>query len=67
MSNNHIKPTLKAHHGAHSRKQTGKRGLVLSFIIFIAWVAGIGLLLSLVACQPVQAKPIASDDSSGYY
>ncbi|MGP5373183.1 hypothetical protein ACTXLO_08800 [Psychrobacter alimentarius] len=67
MSNNHIKPTLKAHHGAHSRKQTGKRGLVLSFIIFIAWVAGIGLLLSLIACQQVQPKQIATDDSSGYY
>ena len=67
MSNNHIKPTLKAHHGAHSRKQTGKRGLLLSFIIFMSWVAGIGLLLSLVACQQVQPKQIATDDSSGYY
>ena len=33
----------------------------------MAWVAGIGLLLSLIACQPVNAKPIATDDSSGYY
>jgi hypothetical protein len=67
MSDNHTKPNLAAHHGAHSRKQTGKRGLLLRFIIFMAWVAGIGFLLSLIACQPVQAKPIASDDSSSYY
>lgn len=58
---------LKADHGAHSRTQIGKRGLLLRFTIFMAWVAGIGLLLSLIACQQVQAKPIASDDSSGYY
>ncbi len=67
MSDNHTKPNLKANHGAHSRKQTGKRGLLLSFVIFMAWVVGIGLLLSLIACQPVNAKPIATDDSSGYY
>lgn len=45
------KPNLKASHGAHNRKQPHKQGLLLSFIIFMAWVAGIGLLLSLVACQ----------------
>ena len=67
MSDNHTKPNLTAHHGAHSRKQTCKRGLLLSFIIFMAWVAGIGLLLSLVACQQVQPKQIATDDNSGYY
>ncbi|MBP6495322.1 MAG: hypothetical protein KA291_02220 [Psychrobacter sp.] len=59
--------SLKASHGAHNRTQPHKRGLLLSFIIFIAWVAGIGLLLSLIACQPVQAKPIATDDNSGYH
>lgn len=48
MSNDN-KRNLTAHHGAHSRKQTGKRGLLLSFVIFMAWVAGIGLLLSLIA------------------
>ena len=58
---------LKADHGAHSRTQIGKRGLLLRFTIFMAWVAGIGLLLSLVACQQVQPKQIATDDSSGYY
>ena len=47
--------------------QAGKRGLLLSFIIFMAWVAGIGLALALIACQPVNAKPIATDDNSGYY
>lgn len=59
--------SLKASHGAHNRTQQHKRGLLLSFIIFMAWVAGIGLLLSLIACQPVNAKPIATDDNSGYY
>lgn len=66
MSNDN-RNDLTANHGAHNRKQTHKRGLLLRFIIFMAWVIGIGLLLSLVACQPAQAKPIASDDSSGYY
>ena len=59
--------SLKASHGAHNRNEPHKRGLLLSFIIFMAWVAGIGLLLSLIACQPVQAKPIATDDNSGYH
>ena len=53
----------KPQHGA----QAGKRGLLPSFIIFMAWVAGIGLLLSLIACQPVNAKQIATNDNSGYY
>ena len=59
--------SLTASHGQPSTSQPQKRGLLLSFIIFIAWVAGIGLLLSLVACQPVNAKPIATDDNSGYH
>ena len=59
--------SLKADHGQHSDSQPHKRGLLLRFIIFMAWVAVIGLALVLLACQPVQAKPIASDDSSGYY
>lgn len=67
MCDNHTKNNLKARDGAHNRTQTGKRGLLLRFTIFMAWVAGIGLLLSLIACQPVNAKPIATDDSSGYY
>ena len=67
MCDNHTKPNLKARDGAHNRNEPHKRGLLLSFIIFIAWVAGIGLLLSLIACQPVNAKPIATDDNSGYY
>ncbi|MFI8553551.1 hypothetical protein [Psychrobacter sp. NPDC077938] len=67
MSNNDTKTNLKADHGQHSDSQPHKRGLLLRFIIFMAWVIGIGLLLSLVACQPVQAKPIASDDNSGYH
>ena len=67
MCDNHTKPNLKARDGAHNRTQPHKRGLLLSFIIFMAWVAGIGLALALVACQPVNAKLIATDDSSGYY
>ncbi|MGP5503877.1 hypothetical protein [Psychrobacter celer] len=47
--------------------QAGKRGLLLRFTIFMAWVAGIGLLLSLIACQPVQPKPIATNTNNGYY
>ena len=66
MSNDN-RTSLKANHGARNRTQPHKRGLLLSFIIFMAWVAGIGLLLSLIACQPVQAKPIATDDNSGYH
>lgn len=59
--------SLKDSHGAHNRTQPHKRGLLLSFIIFMAWVAGIGLLLSLIACQPVNAKPIATNTNNGYY
>ena len=70
MSNdndNDNKTNLQASHGAHNCKQPHNRGLLLRFIIFMAWVIGIGLLLSLVACQSVNAKPIATNDSSGYY
>lgn len=67
MTHNHTKPNLKARDGAHNRNEPHKRGLLLSFIIFMAWVAGIGLALALIACQPVNAKPIATDDNSGYY
>lgn len=67
MSDNHTKTNLKARDGAHNRTQPHKRGLLLSFIIFMAWVAVIGLALALIACQPVNAKLIATDDNSGYY
>lgn len=67
MSDNHTKTNLKARDGAHNRNQVHKRGLLLSFIIFMAWVAGIGLLLSLIACQPMSAKPIATNTNNGYY
>lgn len=66
MSNDN-RTSLKARDGAHNRTQPHKRGLLLSFIIFMAWVAVIGLALALLACQPVQAKQIATDDNSGYY
>ena len=58
---------LKADHGQHRDNQPHKRSLLLRFTIFMAWVAGIGLLLSLIACQPVQAKPIATNTNNGYY
>ncbi len=51
---------IKAHHEAHNRKQVGKLGLLLRFIIFIAWVAIIGLFISLITCQSVQEKQIAT-------
>ncbi len=52
MSSNETETNLKADHGQHSEKQAGKRGLLLRFIIFMAQVAAIGLLISLIACQP---------------
>ena len=61
MSNNNRKTDLEPHN------EPPKYGLLLSFIIFMAWVAGIGLLLSLIACQPVNAKPIATNTNNGYY
>ena len=57
---NDNKTNLKADHGAHNQPQVSKRGLLLRFTIFMAWVAIIGLLISLVACQPVQEKQIAT-------
>lgn len=48
------KTNLNADHGQHSKSH--KRGLLISFIVFMAWVIGIGLLLSLIACQPTDPK-----------
>ena len=62
MSDN-TRTNQKPQHGA----QAGKRGLLLRLTIFMAWVAGIGLLLSLVTCKPASAKQIASDGNSRYY
>ena len=67
MSNNNRKTDLEPHNGQHSDKQAGKRGLLTEFVIFMALVAVMGLLLSLVACQPASVKQIATDDNSGYY
>ncbi|MGB2784528.1 hypothetical protein [Psychrobacter sp.] len=64
---NDNKTNLKADHGQHNDSQPHKRSLLLRFTIFMAWVAGIGLLLSLIACQPVQPKPIATNTNNGYY
>ena len=67
MSSNSSKQDLKFRNGVHNGTQTSKGGLLLRFTIFMAWAAGTGLLLSLIASQPVHAKPIASDNSSSYY
>jgi len=64
MSNNNRKTDLEPHNEADNGNEPPKYGLLPSFVIFMAWVAGIGLLLSLIACQPVGAKPIASDGDS---
>jgi len=66
MSND-TKSKLKADHGAHNRIQAGKRELLVGFITFMLWVGVIGLLLSMIACQPINPKTFASDDNSGYY
>jgi len=67
MSSNDTKTNLKARNGAHSRKQTPKRSLLLSFILFMAQVAVIGLLISLVASTLAHSKPIATNTNNGYY
>ena len=64
---NDNRTNLQADHGQHSDNQPHKRSLLLRFTIFMAWVIGIGLLLSLVACQPVNAKLIATNTNNGYY
>ena len=67
MIDNHTKTNLKASNGAHNRVQAGKRGLLLSFIIFMAWVAAIGLLLSFIGYALDHSKPIATNTNNGYY
>lgn len=49
---------LTASHGQPSTSQPQKRGLLISFIIFMAWVIGIGLALALIACEPVQLQGV---------
>ncbi len=67
MFENHNRTNIKADHCQYSDRQLYKRSLLLSLTIFMAWVAGIGLLFSLIACQPVQPKPIATNTNNGYY
>jgi len=52
MSSNDIKTNLKDRNEANSHKETAKHSLLLSLYIFILWVIGIGLLLSLLASLP---------------
>lgn len=58
---NDNKDNLKASHGPQSTSQPQKSGLLLSFVIFMAWVIGIGLLLSLVACQQAKAQGVTNE------
>ena len=67
MISNDTKTNLKADHGAHNRKQTPKRSLLLRFIIFMAWVIILGLLLSLISYALGHSKPIATNTNNGYY
>ena len=67
MSSNDTKTNIKPLHGAHNRKQTHKRSLLLSFILFMAQVAVIGLLLSFIGHALADSKPIATDTNNGYY
>jgi hypothetical protein len=52
---------------SNDNKQTPKRSLLLRFIIFMAWVAAIGLLLSFISYALGHSKPIATNTNSGYY
>ena len=65
MSNDN-RTNLQASHGAHNRKQTHKRSLLLSFIVFMAWVVAIGLLLAFIGYALDRSKPIATDTNNGY-
>ena len=52
------KPQYREQNGNQPRK----RSLLLRFIVFIAWVVGIGLILSLFACTPVN-DPVSRSKS----
>ena len=52
------KTKLRADHGQYSGNQQPKRSLLIRFIIFMSWVIGIGLLLSLVACQQAKVQGV---------
>lgn len=51
MSINAIKTKSTPQNGVRIEPQASKRGLLLKFAVFIIWMASIGILLSLVACQ----------------
>lgn len=71
MIDNHIKPNLKASHGAYNRTQAGKRSLLVSSIVFMTRVVGVGSLSLLAACQlakaPINIKSFTTADNKRYY
>ena len=52
-----IKNNLESNHKVHSHRPTGNSSLSLSLTILIAWTIVIGLLLSLLTCQPNSSEP----------
>jgi hypothetical protein len=67
MSSNDTKTNIKPLHGAHNHKQTHKRSLLLSFILFMAQVAVIGLILSFIGHALADSKPVATNTNNSYY
>ena len=51
MSSSDLKTNPKPQHGAHSHKQTSKYSLLVRLTIFMVWIVGIVLLISLAACH----------------
>ena len=60
QSNSILEPRLTV-------SQSDKLSLPICFITLMFFLSIIGLLLSLVVCQQPHSKPIASNNSSGYY
>lgn len=71
MIHNHIKPNLKASHGAYNRTQAGKRSLLISSVVFMTRVVGRGSLSLLAAYQlakaPININGFTSYDNKRYY
>ncbi len=55
MSDN-TRTNSKPQYAAHSSNKTGNFDLLLRFVVFMAWVIGIGFLLSLIGCKQNEPK-----------